>query len=263
MLAKLNQAPWLFRQPLTLVPSNPEMTVSDLFIWRKGNNWQTYFDLINLNALVSADLDEKARSGSAEFLLMDMNGKLLSRQEVGFGDTYHQLVDISALVTDGNVDHGTFCVFHPHSPVAVREAGSFLTERGYSSYRYRNAILRSYIHGNLDAVAALRAGPLQYLGGTSVLRRQYCLQHQLRPEFAYEIGLVNPSHSVQGIELMLLNEKGKKVYANTTNIPAGGCHLAKLPALAFSTQLVIKSRLVMARPVVFKINALSMDVFHG
>ncbi len=64
-------------------------------------------------------------------------------------------------------DYGTFSIFHSHTPKEVTELGSFLTERGYVSYCYKGAPLRSYVHGNLDAIAQYLDGKMQLLGARS------------------------------------------------------------------------------------------------
>ena len=34
---------------LTRVPSVKESSISDLFLWRKGDEWKTFFELLDIN----------------------------------------------------------------------------------------------------------------------------------------------------------------------------------------------------------------------
>jgi hypothetical protein len=176
-----------------------------------------------------------------------------------------QTLDISSLVGRAQGETGTFAVFHSKTPGGITKLGSFLAERGYVSYCYRDAPLRAYVHGNLDAVAQGADGQLQLLGGTSFLRRQYSLQHELQPDVVYELGLVNPTTTAQRCTLKLISVlTGKIICFKVVNVPPGGIQLVAVPVDdAGSVRLVIESRLVMARPLVFRIQNLKLDVFHG
>jgi hypothetical protein len=44
---------------------------------------------------------------------------------------------------------------------------------------------------------------------------------------------------------------------------SGRCALVSLPELKKSARLVVKSKLIMARPIIFKTNELIINVFHG
>jgi hypothetical protein len=121
------------------------------------------------------------------------------------------------------------------------------------------------VHGNLDAVAQGPDGGLELLGGTSFLRRQYSLQHELLPGVVYELGLVNPTTRVQRVTFKLISaHSGRIISAHLENVPSGGIHFIVVPVdESGSVRLVIESHLVMARPLVFRIQNLKLDVFHG
>ena len=97
-------------------------------------------------------------------------------------------------------DYGTFCVFHTKVPNSVLELQSFIAERGYVSYQYKNARLRSYVHGNLDAID----DSLVPVGGSSFLNRQYNLQYLLDIKKTYEIALINASSKNKKIKFKIV-----------------------------------------------------------
>ena len=55
-LKKARKAFWVMGQPLTKKPANPKSVVSDLFVWRCGQDWNTYFELLDLAIMSSIRL---------------------------------------------------------------------------------------------------------------------------------------------------------------------------------------------------------------
>mgnify|MGYP006181930213 CR=1 FL=1 len=90
---------------------------------------------------------------------------------------------------------GTFAVFHSKVPNNIIQSDSWITERGYVGYRYKNAPLSSYVHGNYDAIAKT-INAFELLGGESFLNRVYQLQFLFLPKNIYEIILVNTCSKV-------------------------------------------------------------------
>jgi hypothetical protein len=145
----------------------------------------------------------------------------------------------------------------------VQQLGCHLAERGYVSYRYRGAPLRAYVHGNLDAVA-LEEQQIALLAGSGLLMREYRLQHEMLPGSRYEIAVVNPSPSSQKVIFEVLDAvRGNKLSVQSTTLTPGACHLFELAPEQVSQRIVIRSRLVMARPLIFRIENQRMDVLHG
>lgn len=263
LIARAKRAIWTYRQPLSRIPAVQAAPISDLFLWRKGDCWQTWFELTDAASLFDADAAQQSEA-QARILLFDAAGREFDRHVVQAPRFKRLQVDISALAAGCEDEVGTFCVLHPATPPAVDRLGSNLVERGYVSYRYRDAPLRAYVHGNLDAVSMGVGGTLERLAGTSVLPREYRLQHEIAGPAAYEIALVNPSSRTQDIECEVLDAAhGRKVETLTATLPPGGCHLFEVIPGNLAKRVVIKSRLVMARPLIFRIENRKMDVLHG
>ncbi|MCA3142464.1 MAG: hypothetical protein ACK5YQ_00600 [Betaproteobacteria bacterium] len=262
LIQRVRRAVWTYKQPLTRVPAREGAPVSDLFLWRKGPQWQTGFELTDMAGLYEAGRDTDRQRTCIR--LFDSSGRQIRQYEFEPPLYRRQQVDISALAQDSDDIAGTFAVFHPHTPLAVQALGSHLAERGYVSYRYCDAPLRSYVHGNLDAVALGDNQQLALLAGYGPLRREYRLQHELRPGSRYDIAIVNGSTTRQIVQCAVLEASGRKVLdVMSATLPAGGCHLFPVTPGAASQRAVIRSHLVMARPLIFRIEDQGMDVLHG
>jgi hypothetical protein len=260
---RLARARWSFMQPLAHYPSQAGAPVSDLFVWRTGEDWETYFELTDMVAMY----DEGVRNGqprSVEVVLFDSKGQEVRRQRIASPLHRRNVLDISALVPKEAGELGTFCVLHETTPESIAEIGSSLSERGYISFRYKQAPLRGYVHGNLNAASRLPDGRVERLAGSGFLGREFRLQHELRPGFEYEIGVVNPSRKAQTIQCDVLSvTDGRLVETLSVKLPSGGVHAFPVKPVATSLRIVLRSRLVMARPLVFSFKDQKLAVLHG
>lgn len=259
----LRRAFWTWRQPLTRRPTSLSAPISDLFVWRNSGEWTTSFELIDIPGLFSDG--EKDLNRYVTLFLFDRHGRQFLKQRLALVTGRRQTINLAEFLDGANGETGTFAVFHSSSPPELESTGSFLTERGYVSYRYRDAPLRAYVHGNLDAIAQGADGELQLLGCSGFLSREYSLQHELQANVAYEFGVVNPTSAEQRCVCKLISvHSGKIVGVQVVNVPSGGIRLVPIrPDESAPVRLVIQSRLVMARPLVFRIQNLKLDVFHG
>lgn len=259
---RLRRAIWNFKQPLT---SKPELVapISDLFVWRNSVEWKTFFELTDIPGLFGDHAGTSDRYVTLFFF--DHCGNLILEKRLDSGIHRRQPLELSQFVAGSKDSFGTFCVFHSNIPQVVTDLGSYVAERGYVSYRYAGAPLRAYVHGNLDAIALLPNQGLQLLGGHSFLERQYRLQHDLRGPALYEIGIVNPSTRDQRIDCHVLSlGSGQILESQEIQLSPKGCHVFSVDVEESQpVRVVINSHLVMARPLVFRIQGKKMDVFHG
>jgi hypothetical protein len=259
-IEKLRRATWSYKQPLTHMPLVLDAPVSDLFVWRNSDEWETFFELTDLPALFAG----RDNPGSTVTLIFfDTMGRICKEQIVQIQPVCRQTLSISEIIGSAHGSVGTFSVFHTHTPQVLHALGSNLTERGYVSYRYRGAPLRAYVHGNLDAIARLSDKSLQLLGGQSIMRREYNLQHALAPLSNYELFIVNPTPKRQRIVCQTLSINDKKIDAQVADLLPRGTHLFNVVPAQANQRVVISSHLIMARPLVFQIQDQRMDVFHG
>lgn len=262
-IERLRRAFWNFKQPLTLRPEVIGVPVSDLFVWRNSEEWETFFELMDIPSLF-ADC-ENIPDRHVTIFFFGSNGALLLEKRLGVVPNQRHTLNISALIPKSAWAFGTFCVFHSHTPQVVTELGSYIAERGYVSYRYKAAHLRSYVHGNLDAIALLSNKRLQPLGGSSFRSREYRLQHALRGPALYEVGIVNPTLRLQRFSCRLLStSSGEILAAQEACVKPQGCHVFLIQVEQTQQgRIVINSHMVMARPLIFRIQGQGMDVFHG
>lgn len=261
-IERLRKAFWNFRQPLTLRPRTAGVPISDLFVWRKSDDWQTFFELTDIASLFTGDW--KISDRHVTLIFFDEEGAQVFEKRLELAPAKRMTLDISSLAPQSAGSSGTFCVFHSDVPPAVTELGSYLAERGYASYLYKKAPLRTYVHGNLDAIAQLQDMSLQLLGGSSFVRREYRLQYELSGPALYEAAIVNPSKTKQRISCQLLSVDGRVMGSQEVWIKPRGCHVFPIRLENQQTgRVVINSRLVMARPLIFRSQSQTMDVFHG
>jgi hypothetical protein len=258
---KIRQKLWTYKQPLTKDPEEVGAPVSDLFLWRVSPLWNTYFELINTPKLIDT---ESGNCQSVKFYFLDIHGSIIKKTTVSLDGNLHKRIDLAPMVSDLDIDAGTFCVFHSDIPESVTLAGSYIAERGYVSYQYNNSTVRSYVHGNLDAVSLRLDDSLLFLEARSFLPRAYNLQHPLESGCIYEFALANPSNSKIAIECKVLDIEGNLIEQDKVKLEPGGSHIFKFNITSLhSCRLNIKSHLVMARPLVYKYSNKSLNVFHG
>ncbi|MFA6051849.1 MAG: hypothetical protein WC762_04590 [Methylobacter sp.] len=261
-IEKLRRALWTFGQPLTKKPKLAGVPVSDLFVWRNSEDWKTFFELTDIAGLF--DDGEGASSRSVTILFFDSNGNQFLEKRLALLHNQRQTVDFSELLVESKSSFGTFCVFHS-APQMISDIGSFITERGYVSYRYKDAPLRSYVHGSLDAISLCESTGLTLLGSSSIFPREYRLQHELSGPALYEVAIVNPSSRNQLIACQVLSARsGASLGVQEVQLRPRGSHVFPVQVeQSQEVRIVINSRLVMARPFIFRIQEQKMVVFHG
>jgi hypothetical protein len=260
---KILRSPWTWRQALTGRPHDLNAPISDLFVWRNSAEWQTSFELIDIPRLFVDSADDV--DAVVKIVFFDSSGHQFLIEEIAVLPAMRQTIDLGSYLSDANKEMGTFAVFHKSVPLAISSMGSYLAERGYVSYRYQGAPLRSYVHGNLDAIAQNTNSELQLLGGSSFFRRQYRLQLELTPGSQYQLCIVNPTASEQTCvgKLVSINEGKILCFRPFKLIPGGVEELTFQSEVTEPARVIIESHIIMARPLVFHIQNSKMDVFHG
>lgn len=259
-IERVRRATWSYMQPLTHLPAVAGAPVSDLFVWRNSEEWETFFELTDLPALFAG---ADSAGGHVTVVLFDAAGQTILEKTVEITPGRRNTFALSGIIGSRFGSAGTFSVFHAHTPHSLQGLGSHLAERGYVSYRYRGAPLRAYVHGNLDAIARLPDQSLQLLGGQSIRCRKYNLQHALSTQGYYELCIVNPTPKKQRIVCRALSASGKLLGLQAADLPPRGSHLFRVAPEHAQQRIVMSSRLIMARPLVFHIQNQTMDVFHG
>jgi len=247
---------------LTKAPADSLAVVSDLFPIKHDLNWKTEFEFLNVAGLISGDNNQK-EFYSAKIYFFDAMGKFLGFRTIQMENVGRKTLKLSELLTGELVSAKTFAVFHPNVPNKFDMAGSYLAERGYGGYEYKNLGIKGYVHGNLDALA-LTKDRVMPLGNSGLIPRFYTVQHNLTGPSTYEFVFTNPTARKVKITPSISHSPNTWFKAESFRIPSLGTHTYTVEVKASErTYVRFKSRLYLARPVVFRISNNSMDVFHG
>lgn len=129
-------------------------------------------------------------------------------------------------------------------------------------YEYKNLGTKSYVHGNLDAVA-LSTNGVEALGFSGVFIRNYTVQHLLTGDAKYEFAFTNPTKKSQKISMEISFKSNKWKKSTMLVLKPFGAGIIKVTEPGQTCVVRFKSKLYLGRPVVFRTTNLSMDVFHG
>ena len=261
---KLKRGLWTYKQPLSAKPKSLHNPVSDLFVWRQSNKWKTYFDLYDIGSFYSQMV--KNKEVNAKIVFFNQAGKKIKEHTVKLKINQNSCIEISSFLKGEKDCYGTFAVFHSNIPDNFIEHKSYLTERGFVSYKNNNNQLRHYVHGNSDAISI--SNNISYLlGVSSILERDYKLQFNLTNTENYEFIVINYTNKQQKVLFKFLDvATDKEISVKKYFINPNGCCLCNFDINYIGNfRLVISSKLVMARPFVFRFGIKNnfCDVFHG
>lgn len=242
-------------------PKNIRSVTSDQFPFRNGE-WKTYFELLNLPILF--DPINSREPYNFRIVFFDQDGQIIHTFEEVKNSGGRVTLDLYT-VFPSIPSFGTFSCFHNYYPDWLADGNAYLAERGYVGFEnLQFSKTKGYVHGNFDALAEDYEGALKSLGTSSIKRREYRLQHELTGKARYELVFVNSTNSVQKLNVDLHVTGRSDGESTILIIPPRGVRIFECAIGQGQTANVkIKSRLNMARPVVFRVTEESFDVFHG
>jgi hypothetical protein len=244
---------------LTKIPSNSQATISDLFLWRKDPNWSSFFELLDIKYLINPN-DDINRESIAKFIFFNNFGEQIFEKNIAYSNEGRNTINISNILPENINGYGTFSCFHIISNTYLSGTKSFFAERGYCGYSRNDNICKSYVHGNLDAVA-YNNSEIEMLGNYNKRTYFYNLQYEFVAGVNYEIILTNPTNKKQKITLNFINENSfDEIF--TLN-PRGSLVKKLFFKENIKVRLIVKSNIYMARPIIFRYHDNSLDVFHG
>ena len=174
-------------------------------------------------------------------------------------------INITAIAKSLDIFHdGLFAIFHHGVPDWYENHNSFLAERGYVGYsNISKGNIKSFVHGNMDSIALDENKKQFLLGEISYLNKEYHLQHQMDPDKLYELFFVNNSRKIQHVAVH--EKKVNSCIETKLVIQPGGFEKFIKPIIKSNnnSKIIVKSKLPLARPIVFKQMESSFDVFHG
>jgi len=247
---------------LTKIPIDEHAAISDMFLYRCDDNWNTYFELLNVPGLIEPTSQGKYQ---VHLVFFDKNGELLYQQTVSNERYKRKTIDLKQIVIENNLPlNGLFSCFHDRAVETILSDGGFLTERGYMGYVNMGiSHTKGYVHGNFDAIARYRSGKFLCLGGSFSHYCEYRLQHELEGEADYELSFVNTTSSKQTYKITFIGINGQTETTIFTIPSRGNRVYYKKMGQGERGRIVIISKVNLARPVVFRNTTKSFDVFHG
>ena len=253
-----------FSSKIIILTKKPNQghVISDLFLLRQEGEWETYFECIQINKILNPLKEVKRNSIKIHF--NNFNGKFIGEKTILLPEDYKISLNINEIANDLGINKdSTFSIFHSNKTKWLSNFGSFLGDRGYSGYiNLKIGPIKSFIHGNLDAISYFN-NKTKLLGNFSFTHKKYVIQHDFESNFKYELFWVNTTNKKQNFYINEIKSNGKKTISLLVN-PKGIIKFTKqIDYAGLNSKIVIKSKLFLARPVVFKIMNSSFDIFHG
>jgi hypothetical protein len=251
---------------LVNIPYKKKSVISDLFPFRIHNGWETHFELLNIPILIDP-AHQANNSYNVKFMFFDETGSLFYEWVKEEKGCLRQTICLNEILKDkSNCGFGTFACFHENYLPRLQAQGGFLAERGYIGYsKHGISKMKSYVHGNLDALALSSNNNLLCLGKSFRFRNnEYRLQHLLEGPAIYEMGFVNTSSSGEYLILEILSLDNTTIKKEKKFIPSKGITwFSKKINSNEPRRAIIHSKLNLPRPVIFRMEETSFDVFHG
>ena len=248
---------------ITKIPKQNSV-ISDLFLFRTEDEWETNFECLKLDVLINPKSELKPKA--ILFSFFSKNGNLIAEKKVFLPESIKTTISINEIVKGlGIKEDCLFAVFHPLIDYGLYKYKSFLAERGYIGYAHPiKGSIKGFVHGNFDAIAKNKSkNSYRLLGNYSFFKKHYSLQNVLEPEYEYELYIVNTTRVIQKINVLEI--RGNSSKKTVLNIASGGFfkYIKAIDKKGLKTNLIIESKLYLARPVIFKLMKSSFDVFHG
>lgn len=240
-------------------PKHKDSVTSDLFPIRNDENWRTEFEFLNLPGLIRGDISSNHK---ATIIFFSKEGLELGRKDIELSAIGRKTVQLVDFLIGHLKNSTTFSVFHENRNHLLDVSGSFMAERGYCGYKYKDTPVKGYVHGNLDAVS-YSSGDIMKLGNYGLFKKTYFVQHLLTGPSEYIFVITNPTSKKITVS-PIIDVSGKNYRIPKCRIPSLGCHEVRVKIDSGELGRVkFKSRFYLGRPVVFRTNSSSFDVFHG
>lgn len=260
---------------LTKEPTSAFASISDLFFWTKLLDLTIFYEYIGIYDLFNASVSTTSRD-DCTIVFFDSEGNVITSKVIACSSLSRKSINITSYLSSFDCDFGSFSVFHNTIPSSVLASSSFLAERGYVGYSLPHIAGKSYVHGNLDAVAYYNLC-LEPLGVTSLFNNSYFLQALFSPDQQVYISLVNPSNRAIKIKLYAIPlgqfecsqyltnflTLDSTVHFKTIHLNSLGSQFILIPPNLCPCRIVIKSHLPMARPTCFVLKYNHLNVYHG
>ncbi len=250
------------RPPRWNRPWSMHATISDLFPWRGGTEWDTKFDVMNLSSVLMPDAPA---AEDVNFVLFDDFGHQLREERFSLDPFSMRELKISDFTPAAG--QGTFACFHALNLQCTPEfSGGHLTERNYVSYRNLGSmsLLWSYVHGNTYALSRRDAARMHSIAGRPTSEVIYRPQLRFDDCLRFELVFSNTTSRELVVRVKAFDDAHKLIKQKVATVPASG-----MVVIAFDNAdggiatVENEGRHFMWRPVLFKHYQTGFDVLHS
>ncbi len=253
---------WRGNEPfIELKPFKKNSVVSDIFVWRCNEEWQTEFELFNITSFL---LPQNTVVETCHIVFFDEHGAEINKTTI----TLQPFEKMTLCIQDyllGVRGIGGFSVFH-HSEYAheFSNHNSHITERGYIAYKRKSDAIKSFCHGNLQSLAHDKnASKYEYVTATKS-KAKYAPQLTISDSKKIELIYTNPTSKQQTIDLCFFDENRNRIMNLTNNIDSKGVKsLLITNDHARIHTFENYGAIMLWRPVIFKYYDTHFDVMHG
>lgn len=241
-------------------PFQSKASISDLFVWRVDENWSTDFQLFNISSFL---YPEEKPSEVCDVFIFDDQGNILKKITLTLQAFEMKTLRIRDLIHQKGM--GCFSIFHYSSVIKkIANHNSHLTERGYAAYSRKGDELKSFCHGNLQALSKTTQTNHKQVVGTSLETSHYYPQLTFSDCDEFELIFTNPTFSKKNVLVECYDYKNNFLRKVDADIPAMGCHVFRINNQDKHIHTIKNSgHIVMWRPVIFKNYQTHFDVMHG
>ena len=254
---------WLgIRPPFFIRPLRMLESISDLFLWRVDDTWETQYEIMNLPSLLVPD---KTAIDSVTIIIYDARGNEISRSIIKLNPFESKKILIRSLLK-GVTGQGTFGCFHSADSMdEIQKAGCYLVDRQYVSYSWKDDIFLNYAHGNIYGLSKL-ATENKARSLVPMQRKTQIYRPQLRFDDCdkFELIYLNPAEEPLELLVRLFDDNWKELERRDSLIPARGLEVLEFDN--HSRELVLvenQSKIGLCRPIIFKHYESFFDVLHG
>jgi hypothetical protein len=254
---------WLgIRPPFFLRPLRMEESVSDLFLWRVDDTWETQYELMNLPSLLAPD---KTAVDSVTMIIYDVCGNEISSNIIKLNPFESKKILIRSLLK-GVTGQGTFGCFHSADNISeIQKAGCYLVDRQYVSYSWKGDNFFNYVHGNIYSLSKLETEN-KARSLVPMRRETQIYRPQLRFDDCdcFELIYSNPAEESLELLVRLFDDSWNEIERRDSLIPPRGLEVLNFENSSRDLVLVEnQSKIGLCRPIIFKHYNSFFDVLHG
>ncbi len=240
----------------TYYPNYEKACVSDFFYWVFDNNFNTKFMLTNISSHIMPSLPQE---DNVKFIVYDHNGNILKQFNILLLPNETKEIIFSDLNIKG---YGSFFVFHEFSRLNnLSNYGSFIAERGYVGYKKNDGVW-NFMHGNYNACYLNKKNKIKSIISKSFFNQFYYPQVSFKDTDRFKIIINNPTKSQTKVDIECYNNKKNSIKLKNAVINSFSTYIFKFDSIDID-YIVIKSKILFCRPLIFKEYKTYFDIFHG